>query len=62
MSMRPRALAIARLLEAVGERPRRGERIICGAICSGLLDPGGEVEVTVGRVRYGPGKSRTVPG
>jgi 2-keto-4-pentenoate hydratase len=45
-----RILAVAQLLEAVGERLRRGDRIICGAICGGLLDRGDEVAVAVGQL------------
>jgi 2-keto-4-pentenoate hydratase len=44
----PRRLTrIARLLEALGESVRAGDRIICGAICSELLAPGDDVEVEV---------------
>jgi 2-keto-4-pentenoate hydratase len=43
-----RILGVARLLEAVGECLRAGDRVICGAICGGPLAVGDEVEVEVG--------------
>jgi 2-keto-4-pentenoate hydratase len=42
-----RIFGIARLLEAVGQGLRAGDRIICGSICSGLPVRGDEVEVQV---------------
>ena len=44
----PRLAGLARLLLAVGEGLRAGDRIICGAICSVHPDPGDEVELEVG--------------
>jgi 2-keto-4-pentenoate hydratase len=43
-----RIVAIARLLESVGEGLRAGDRIICGSICGGPLDRGDEIEVAAG--------------
>lgn len=43
-----RLAAVARLLEATGERLRAGDRIICGAVCGGLVARGDQVEVEVG--------------
>jgi 2-keto-4-pentenoate hydratase len=43
-----RIIGIARLLQAVGERLRAGDWIICGAICGGLVERGVELEVEVG--------------
>jgi 2-keto-4-pentenoate hydratase len=42
-----RILAIARLLEAVGERLRAGDWVICGAASGGLVMQGDEVEVGI---------------
>ena len=42
-----RLLGIGRLLEAAGDGLCAGDRIICGAICGGLLAFGDEVEVEV---------------
>jgi 2-keto-4-pentenoate hydratase len=45
-----RILALAQLLEAVGKRLRAGDRIICGALCGGLIERGDDVEVRVGEL------------
>jgi 2-keto-4-pentenoate hydratase len=43
-----RILAVALLLERAGEGLRAGDWIICGAICSAMLDRGDDVAVAVG--------------